>query len=206
MARSPTRPLPRNDADANLTHAVSKLHAGLFAGAALYISAVEHPAAMEADVSSFYKFFPHMYKRYSHPSTPFPSARPCSEEPLEISLPMRVVLRAAPIQGSLAILGSVSAAVAASNGGHCSKFMWGGAGLLLGSVWPFTVLAMFPTNNKIKLQVIPGHLSMSYGSIGTQGRRAEPALQLTLIEYKLLLKVQHHTSLRAYTAGQHVLK
>jgi hypothetical protein len=50
-------------------HATSTLHsscnapAGLFAGAALFISAVEHPAAMETDVKAFYRYFPHMYKR-----------------------------------------------------------------------------------------------------------------------------------------------
>ena len=37
--------------------------AGLFAGAALWVSAVEHPAGMETDVKAFYKFFPNMYKR-----------------------------------------------------------------------------------------------------------------------------------------------
>jgi hypothetical protein len=31
--------------------------------------------------------------------------------------------------------------------------MFGGAALLLGSVVPYTVIAMFPTNNKIKEQV-----------------------------------------------------
>jgi hypothetical protein len=36
---------------------------GLFAGAALFISVVEHPAAMQASTSAFYQYFPHMYAR-----------------------------------------------------------------------------------------------------------------------------------------------
>jgi hypothetical protein len=50
--------------------------------------------------------------------------------------------RAAPIQGSLAILGGTAALVAASQGGHCSKLLWGGSGALLLAVWPWTVFGM----------------------------------------------------------------
>ena len=131
-----------------MTHVGFPYHAGLFAGAALYISAVEHPAAMDAGVGNFYKFFPHMYKRYVHSSA---SLAPSSQKLFRALTPL--FCRAAPMQGSLAIVGSTAAAIAASKGGHCSKFMWGGAGVLLAAVWPFTVLAMMPTNNKIKLQV-----------------------------------------------------
>ena len=132
---------------------LSDYHAGLFAGAALYIYAVEHPAAINAGVGSFYKFFPHMYKRC------VPSNRPAAVPhwyPSVKQLPKAVVLllrRAAPIQASLALVGSTAAAIAASKGGHSSKFLWGGASVLLGAVWPFSILAMFPTINQIKLQV-----------------------------------------------------
>lgn len=64
-----------------------------------------------------------------------------------------LLCRAAALQSALATTGTVAAVVAAANGGHCSRVMFGGAALLLGSVVPYTVIAMFPTNNKIKEQV-----------------------------------------------------
>jgi hypothetical protein len=36
---------------------------GLFAGAALFISTVEVPAAFQTGTAAFYAYFPHMYSR-----------------------------------------------------------------------------------------------------------------------------------------------
>jgi hypothetical protein len=49
---------------------------------------------------------------------------------------------AAPIQASLAVVGGAAALVAASQGGHCSKVLWGGSGALLLGIFPWTMLAM----------------------------------------------------------------
>ncbi|GBF97902.1 hypothetical protein Rsub_10257 [Raphidocelis subcapitata] len=95
--------------------------AGLFAGSALFISAVEQPALLEVDPSGKLaaQRFGAMYKR------------------------------AAPLQGALALVGSAAAITAAAQGGHCSRVLWGGSGALLLSVWPYTLLAMMPTNKKL---------------------------------------------------------
>lgn len=42
---------------------LATLAAGIFAGAALYINLVEHPAAMETDVAYAARSFPHRYQR-----------------------------------------------------------------------------------------------------------------------------------------------
>ena len=57
------------------------------------------------------------------------------------------------MQGFLALLGAHAAGLAALKGGHCTRVMWGGAGLLIGAVWPFTIFAMMPTNKKLLEQV-----------------------------------------------------
>jgi hypothetical protein len=57
--------------------------------------------------------------------------------------------RAAPMQGALALTGFTAAAVAAAQGGHCSKWLWGAAAAAIGCVWPYTLLAMMPTNKKL---------------------------------------------------------
>jgi hypothetical protein len=89
---------------------------GLFAGAALYISVVEQPATRELGDALSGRFFPAMYRR------------------------------AAPVQGGLAVVGSL-----------CSASMWLlGAGalwllgsLLLGLVVPFTLLVIKPVNDRL---------------------------------------------------------
>lgn len=100
---------------------VATMAAGLFAGAALGISAIDQPALLAEDPTGLTaaKRFASMYKH------------------------------AAPIQGTLALIGASAAAVAAAKGGHCSRVLWGGSGALLLSVWPWTLFAMMPTNKKL---------------------------------------------------------
>ena len=50
--------------------------------------------------------------------------------------------RAAPLQGSMALIGGTAALVAAGQGGHCSKVLWGCSGALALAAWPWTLLAM----------------------------------------------------------------
>eukprot|EP00775_Hariotina_reticulata_P010941 gene10941-11095_t len=103
--------------------AIALASTGLFTGAALFISAVEHPAELEHGVSSFYTYFPAMYKR------------------------------AAKLQGGLSFLGAHAAMIAAAKtSDHDAKMGWRLSGLLIGAVFPFTMLAMMPTNKTILKQ------------------------------------------------------
>lgn len=88
----------------------------LFAGAAIYISLVEHPARMECGVEIAAAEFPPSYRR------------------------------ATIMQASLAGLGLVSSIVAWLAG---ATFWWLVAGALLGSVIPFTLLVILPTNKQL---------------------------------------------------------
>lgn len=94
----------------------SVLACALFAGAAVYISLVEHPARMECGVEIAATEFPPSYRR------------------------------AAILQASLAALGLVSSITAWLAG---ATFWWVVAGALLGSVIPFTLLVILPTNKQL---------------------------------------------------------
>jgi Domain of unknown function (DUF1772) len=91
----------------------------LFAGAAIYISLVEHPARMECGVEIAATEFPPSYRR------------------------------ATILQASLAALGLVSSIVAWLAG---ATIWWVVAGALLGSVIPFTLLVILPTNRQLLSQ------------------------------------------------------
>jgi len=95
---------------------IAVLSCGLFAGAAVYISLVEHPARMECGVEIAATEFPPSYRR------------------------------ATVMQASMAMLGLVSSVVAWLAG---ATFWWVVAGSLLGSVIPFTLLVIFPTNKQL---------------------------------------------------------
>ena len=91
--------------------------AGLFAGAANYITLVQHPAAAALGTSAAVQFFRAMYAR------------------------------AAPIQVSLAMIGSLAGLWAWWNG---RGFLWLLGAALLAFVLPFTVIAIMPTNNRLE--------------------------------------------------------
>lgn len=95
---------------------ISVLACGLFTGAAVYISLVEHPARMECGVEIAATEFTPSYRR------------------------------ATILQASLAGLGLVSSLVAWLAG---ATFWWVVAGVLLGSVIPFTLLVILPTNKQL---------------------------------------------------------
>ncbi|MGI9591126.1 MAG: DUF1772 domain-containing protein [Myxococcota bacterium] len=90
--------------------------AGLFSGAAIYISVVQHPASLQAGDAMAAGFLPPMYRR------------------------------AAPMQGGLAIVGSLAALVAWLLG---SGALWLIGALLLGFVVPFTILVIKPINDQL---------------------------------------------------------
>lgn len=95
---------------------LATLCCGIFAGAAVYISAVQHPAAVRAGIPVAAAFFPRMYRR------------------------------AAPMQGGLAGVGSVSALLAWLSGSGTS---WLAGALLLGSAIPVTLLVIKPVNDRL---------------------------------------------------------
>src|SRR5262245_62007919 len=95
---------------------LATIAAGLFAGASMYVSVVEHPARIESGAATAVKHFG-------------PSAR-----------------RAAVMQGGLAVFGVVTAGVAWALGSGAS---WLVGGILLGTMVPFTLIVIMPTNRRL---------------------------------------------------------
>jgi len=95
---------------------VATLAAGLFAGAAVYISLVEHPARVSCGFEVALREFRPSYRR------------------------------AAVMQVTLAIVGTVAALARFAGGGHPG---WLVGGLLLVSAIPFTLVVIKPTNAQL---------------------------------------------------------
>jgi hypothetical protein len=95
---------------------VAVLSCSLFAGAAIYISLVEHPARMECGVEIAATEFSPSYRR------------------------------ATIMQATCAALGLLSSIAAWLAG---ATLWWLVAGVLLGSVIPFTLIVILPTNNRL---------------------------------------------------------
>jgi hypothetical protein len=95
---------------------VAVLACGLFAGAAVYVSLVEHPARMECGIEIATAQFPSSYRRGTI---------------------MQVTLAA------LGLLSSMAAWLAGAT------FWWLVGGVLLGSVIPFTLIVILPTNKQL---------------------------------------------------------
>src|SRR5919109_3451738 len=92
------------------------LCAGVFAGAALYITAIEHPARLACGLTIAVTAFAPSYHR------------------------------ATVMQASLAVVGCVAGVAAGMHSGN--GWLLIGA-LLLGSVIPFTLLVIWPTNKRL---------------------------------------------------------
>ncbi len=95
---------------------IATLCCGLFAGAAVYINAVEHPARMSCGTEAAVAEWAPSYAR------------------------------AARMQAPLAVVGFVCAIIAWLAG---SGVEWLLGGVLLGSVVPFTLLVVMPTNKRL---------------------------------------------------------
>jgi Domain of unknown function (DUF1772) len=102
---------------------IAVLACGLFAGAAVYVSLVEHPARMECGVEIATAEFPPSYHRGTI------------------------------MQVTLAALGLLSSMAAWLVG---ATFWWLIAGILLGSVIPFTLLVILPTNKQLLSPTLDG--------------------------------------------------
>jgi len=97
----------------HIAELTSVLACSLFAGAAVYVNLVEHPARMECGVEIAATEFRPSYRRGTI------------------------------MQATLATLGLLSSIVAWLAG---ATFWWLIAGVLLGSVVPFTLIVILPTN------------------------------------------------------------
>ena len=95
---------------------IAVLSCSLFAGAAIYISLVEHPARVECGVEIAATEFSPSYRR------------------------------ATIMQATCAALGLLSSIAAWLAG---ATFWWLVAGVLLGSVIPFTLIVILPTNKRL---------------------------------------------------------
>ena len=95
---------------------VAVVACGLFAGAAVYVSVVEHPARMECGIELAATEFPPSYRRGTI------------------------------MQATLAVVGLLSSAAAWLAG---ATFCWLVGGVLLGSVIPFTLVVILPTNKRL---------------------------------------------------------
>ena len=95
---------------------VAVLTCGLFTGAAIYISVVEHPARMECGVEVAATEFAPSYRR------------------------------ATVMQATLAAVGLLSSIAAWLRGG---SYWWLVGGILIGSVIPFTLIVILPTNKQL---------------------------------------------------------
>ena len=99
-----------------LLELIATLCAGLFAGAALYVNLVEHPARLETGTAPALRQWRPSYRR------------------------------ATVMQASLAVAGLLAAVAAWLQGRGALVLI---AGLLLGSVVPFTLIVIFPTNRQL---------------------------------------------------------
>ncbi len=100
----------------SFAESLATLCCGLFAGAAAYVSLVEHPARMQCGTETAVAEFRPSYKR------------------------------ASLMQAALAVLGFVFSLFAWLKG---ANVWWLIGGLVLASVVPFTLVAIFPTNKQL---------------------------------------------------------
>lgn len=103
---------------------VAVLACGLFAGAAIYISLVEHPARMECGVEVAATEFAPSYRR------------------------------ATVMQATLAGVGLLSSIATWLRGG---SYWWLVGGILIGSVIPFTLIVILPTNELLLSPTLDRH-------------------------------------------------
>ena len=137
---------------------IAVLACGLFAGASVYVSLVEHPARMECGVELAATEFPPSYRRGTI------------------------------LQATLAALGLL-ASVAAWLAG--ATLWWLVGGVMLGSVMPFTLIVILPTNKQLlnpaldKRSTQAGQLLARWCKLHAV-RSALSALALLLLLYLLI--------------------
>ena len=137
---------------------LATLCAGLFAGAALYISLVEHPARLSCNVSVALAQFAPSYR---------PSYR-----------------KASWLQASLAGLGLISAVIVWLKS---ASLLWLAGGLTLGAVIPYTLIAVFPTNKRLLDPTLDPATSLALALLRQWGRLHRVRSVLGLLAFMLFI-------------------
>jgi uncharacterized membrane protein len=137
-----------------LLEAGAMVCAGLFAGAALYITLVEHPARLECGTELAAIEFGPSYRR------------------------------AARLQASLAAVGFLAAVVAALLG---RSFLILAGGLLLGSVIPFTLLIIYPTNDRLLDPALDRRSDQARALLDRWGRLHTVRTVLSMLAFGMLI-------------------
>ena len=129
-----------HDAGVMLLELIATLCTGVFAGAALYVNLVEHPARLETGTALALRQWRPSYRR------------------------------ATVMQASLAVAGLLAAVGAWLQGRGAPVLI---AGLLLGSVVPFTLIVIFPTNSNCPTlgSTRPRHVQRPSSARGTASMR-----------------------------------
>jgi len=133
---------------------VASIATGLFAGAAIYVSAVEHPARVSCGTEVAVREFGPSYKR------------------------------GAVMQAPLALLGCVSGIVAGWQLGDGLIVL---AALLLGSLVPFTLLVILPTNKRLLDPTLDGRSSEAAQLLTRWGRLHAVRTVVSVVAFVILL-------------------
>lgn len=135
---------------------LSTLSAGLFAGAAIYINLVEHPARIECGTELAVTEFVPSYHR------------------------------ATVMQVTLAAVGFLSATAAWLTG---SSVWWLIGGIILIAVIPFTLIVIFPTNQKLEDSSLDKSSELALELLKRWGRLHAVRSLLSLISFLIFIIV-----------------
>jgi hypothetical protein len=137
-----------------ILEAVATICAGLFAGAAVYITFVEHPARLESGTELALREFAPSYRRASW------------------------------MQASLAAVGFLASLVASFLGRPLPVLA---GGVILGSVIPFTLLVMLPTNQRLLAGGLNGGSPEARALLDRWGRLHAIRSVLSLLAFGILV-------------------
>ncbi|MGO9566085.1 MAG: DUF1772 domain-containing protein [Desulfomonilaceae bacterium] len=133
---------------------IAALASGIFTGAAVYVSLVEHPARMECGTKLAATEFGPSYRR------------------------------ASVMQASLAAIGFAMATAAWLTG---ASSWWLVGGILLGSVIPFTLIVIMPTNKKLLHPDLDKESELTLHLLEKWGRLHVVRTLLSLISFLIFL-------------------
>jgi len=133
---------------------IATLACGIFTGAAVYVSLVEHPARMECGTRLAATEFAPSYRR------------------------------ASVMQASLAAIGFAAATAAWLIG---SSSWWLVGGIFLGSVIPFTLIVIMPTNRKLLQPDLDKESELAFRLLEKWGRLHAVRTLLSLIAFLIFL-------------------
>ncbi len=137
-----------------IVETIATLACGIFAGAAVYVSFVEHPARMECGTELAATEFGPSYRR------------------------------ASVMQASLAAIGFIAATAAWLMG---AGPLWLVGGILLGSVIPFTLIVIMPTNRELQRPDLDKESELTRHLLEKWGRLHAIRTLLSLVAFVIFL-------------------